>query len=182
MKSNILSIDAESDGLYGPVWAIGAIVINSKGKEISRFEGQISSDIVTDSWVIKNIVPYVNLPKYNTALGLRDAFWKFWIENKKDAIVIADFGAIVEGGLFRACVADDPNRTWDGPYPMHELGTALLLAGIDPDIDRKEYSGLKDLDKHNPVHDAILAAACWKKSTANVVNMTTLTELFYKLK
>ena len=112
-------------------------------------------------------MPVVNLPRYDSRDELLDAFWDFWMENKEDALCVADFGAPVEAGLFRACVELSPElRTWQGPYPMHELGTALLLAGFDPDINRRELARRPDLVQHDPVDDAIAAAICWREATA----------------
>jgi hypothetical protein len=61
---------------------------------------------------------------------------------------------------------DHEARMWLGPYPMHELGTALLLAGVDPDVNRRELAGRPDLVQHDPVDDAIAAALCWRKATS----------------
>lgn len=58
---------------------------------------------------------------------------------------------------------DLENRMWNGPYPMHELGTALLVTGHDPDINGRELAGRDDLVQHDPVDDAIAAALCWHK-------------------
>lgn len=48
---------------------------------------------------------------------------------------------------------------------MHELGTALLLSGNDPDVNRHELAGWRELVQHNPVDDAIAAGSCWLKVT-----------------
>jgi hypothetical protein len=72
------------------------------------------------------------------------------------AIILGDFQAPCEAGFFRQCVMEDINiREWQGPYPMHDLGTMLMVAGQDPDLDRFKYSGYNNLDKHNPIHDSI---------------------------
>ncbi len=47
---------------------------------------------------------------------------------------------------------------------MHELGTALLLAGIDPDANRRELADRPDLVQHDP-YDALAAGLCWLKVT-----------------
>ena len=164
--TKIFSVDAESDGLYGAIWAIGAVVMESPGVEVARFEGQLDSACVTDTWVQENIVPVVDLPLYASPKELRDAFWAFWMLHKKDAICLSDFGAPVEARLFRDCVLDDPQaRTWEGPYPMHELGTLLLATGNDPDISREKLSGLLHVTRHNPADDALMAVACWYIAT-----------------
>lgn len=164
--SNVFSVDAETDGLYGAVWAVGATLYDEEGREIDRFGGMVdpSKLVLRDEWVKENVLPHVNLETYDSHRSLRDAFWAFWVKNRDGATAIADVGSPVESGLFRACVEDDPSeRIWSGPYPLHEVATALLCAGVDPDIDRIEYSGVDPsaVRKHNPVDDAIVSAQCW---------------------
>lgn len=160
---NVFSVDAETDGLYGPIWAIGAVVLDGMN-EVDRFAGQIDPDVVTDPWVRENIVPVVDLPRFPSRQALLNAFWWFWMEDRGSAVAVADFGAPVEAGLFRACVSlNKAERTFQGPYPLHELGTALYLAGQDPDCDRREMCGRPDLVRHDPVDDALMAGLCWQK-------------------
>lgn len=161
----MFSFDAETDGLYGDVWAIGAVVADDNGREVAYFGAQIDPTGVINQWVRDNVVPYISLPRFSSSRALRDAFWAFWLAHREGAVCIADFGSPVESGLFRACVADDPDvRQWLGPYPLHDVGTALLCAGVDPDIDRVVFSGLNGLVKHNPVDDARASLACWRKA------------------
>lgn len=162
----IFSVDAESDGLYGEIWAIGACVYDTSGPDIEGFAGQIDQKFVSDPWVLENIVPVVDLPRFETGLDLLNAFWDFWMAHRDSSLCVVDFGAPVEAFLFRCAVGINPAaRTWHGPYPMHELGTALLLAGEDPDVNRREYIGRPDLVTHNPYDDALAAALCWIKAT-----------------
>lgn len=64
MAKHIFSVDAETDGLYGDVWAIGAVAVDVNGVELARFAGQVDSSDVTDEYVRKEIIPYVDLPRY----------------------------------------------------------------------------------------------------------------------
>lgn len=159
----IFSVDAESDGLYGDIWAIGAVVWQD-GKIVDTFARQVSYE-PEDEWVLKNIWPLLDLPKSGKG-KMREDFWAFWLKHKEGTICLSDFGAPVEAYLFRRCIGDDlAERKWQGPYPMHELGTALYLAGVDPDVDRIAFSGITDAVKHNPVDDARVSLACWLKVT-----------------
>ena len=165
--SRIFSVDAETNGLYGAVWAIGAVVLEGR-TEVAEFKGQISAEHVTNPWVRENIVPVVDLPMYDGGYELLEAFWEFWMAHRESTLCVADFGAPVEAGLFKACVLHDLfGRQWLGPYPMHELGTALLLAGLDPDgLNRREYAGRPDLVQHNPYDDALAAGLSWQRVTS----------------
>lgn len=171
---NIFMFDAETDGLYGPVWAIGAVVYSEGGSEIAQFSGQIDPQSVTNAWVREHVVPHVDLPLFESARALRNAFWAFWMAQREEATCWADFGAPVEAGLFRACVEDDPEaRQWLGPYPLHEVGTMLLVASVDPDIDRVEFAGLTGLKKHDPLDDCRASFACWLKAQAIIEGRKT---------
>lgn len=161
----IFSVDCETDGLYGDIWSVGAAVIDPETQTMQLWYGLIDTACVQDQWVRENIVSLVDFPpNFETREDMLNGFWAFWMQYREDSICVADFGTPVEAGLFRACVALDPdNRTWEGPYPMHELGTALLLNAIDVDVNRREMAGRDDLVQHHPVHDAIAAALCWLK-------------------
>lgn len=161
--TRIFSVDAETNGLYGDVWAIGAVVLDEDGEVVDEFRAQLNPGHVTDPWVRKHIVPVVDLPRMSTG-SMFDEFWRFWLAYRESTICVADFGAPVEAGLFRRCVEEDlAERLWLGPYPMHELGTALLLAGVDPDVNRREFAGRPDLVQHDPYDDALAAGLCWQR-------------------
>jgi hypothetical protein len=162
---NLFVVDAETDGLYGAVWAIGTVVLREDGSELDRFAGQVDPSDLTDSWVRENVAAHISLPRFATRQELRDAFWAFWTRHRESAMCVADVGSPVESGLFRTCVADDPaSRMWNGPYPLHEVATVLLCAGVDPDVDRVAFSGLTGLTKHNPVDDSLASGHSWLKA------------------
>lgn len=181
----ILSVDAESDGLYGDIFAIGAVVYDPAQGIIAQFGGKAKEWRVENEWVRENVLPVLtDLHTYSGRWQLRRAFWEFYRTYVNDdyqeehgkTIVLADFGAPVEANLFRCCIRDNPaDRTGQAPYPLHELGTALLLAGADPDIDRMEYANVApgDATKHNPVDDAYVALACWLRATTTLALLTS---------
>jgi hypothetical protein len=165
MLTTIFTVDAETDGLYGPVWAIGAHILGVSGISHKVFKGQLNSDVVTDPWVRSNIVPVVDLPRYDSRADLLNAFWVFWDDEYPWREAVADVGAPVEAGLFRAAVElDRERREWSGPYPLHEVATRLADAGVDPKVDRREFSGRLDLTPHDPADDALASGLCWFKA------------------
>ena len=52
-------------------------------------------------------------------------------------------------------------------YIPFDLATLFKLKGIDPDISRKEYSGLnRDIyNEHNALDDAIMIKRCYERAT-----------------
>ena len=160
------SLDAETDGLWGPVWAIAVVVLDENGDETASFEGRVADlSALKDAWVVENIVPLcLDLPTYPTARSLRDAFWAFWMEWRERAAPVADNGSTVEADLFRKCVEDDlETRQWQGPFPLFDLGTLFLACGINPrayrqgeEASRIKLAGLEGqgYNLHNPADDA----------------------------
>ena len=47
-------------------------------------------------------------------------------------------------------------------YIPRDICTLFEIKGIDPDIDRIEYAGIKEI-KHNALADALLIKACYEK-------------------
>lgn len=171
---HVLSLDGETDGFYGAVWAIGAVVLDKiTGVEVARFAGQVDPSDVKSDWVQEHVVPYVDLPLYADRRSLRDAFWAFWLEWREDANVVADCGDKVEAGLFRACVEDDlASRERLAPWPIYDLAVLLLMHGYNPQeytvgepASRIMLAGLEGqgLNLHNPVDDAMASGLCWVK-------------------
>lgn len=158
------SVDAEVDGLYGDVFAIGVIVAEA-GVEIDRFIGRADVSI-TNEWVKENVLPVVkDIPaEYNSAKELRDAFWAFWQKHSGNGVVVvAHCGNPVETGLFRACVMDNlPERQWAGPMYLYDVAVNLFDAGENPTsvsafIEKHNLTVPFEGDDHHPLYDAMAA-------------------------
>lgn len=173
----VFSFDAETDGLWGEHFAIAAIVLDLEGREVARFAGRVADMVAAvthDAWVRENIVPLCeSLPTFANARELRDAFWAFWMEWKDKALALSDCGYSVEGGLIHKCVEDDLGaRNWLAPWPMLDLGTLLVVCGINPRAVQKGQEGSRimlagleegNFNLHNPVDDALATGLSWLK-------------------
>lgn len=173
----IFSLDAEVDGLYGPAFAIAAVVRDG-GKEIARFVGRAPDSLVTNEWVRANVLPALAGMGVTHASSeeLEESFWAFWEAQKSGATCIAHVGSPVESGLFRRCVERRPaERTFNGPFPLHEVGTLLLALGEDPtSVDGYVCKhGLVvpfEGATHHPLYDALAAAVVWEHALARVTS------------
>jgi hypothetical protein len=138
----IICFDAESNGLHGPAFAVGAVVLDGAGAELETFYARspIVGDV--DPWVRDNVLPVLaDAPiTHSTPREMRDAFWAWLAQRKATGMVVVDCGWPVEAGLLCACVADDPSRAFCGPYPLHEVASLMVAAGLDPMDD---YSGIR---------------------------------------
>jgi hypothetical protein len=168
--------DCESIGLHGETFAVGYVVVDSKGKEYARscwacYPDEAKGNEEGRLWVKANIPPLERNrtgPKY-----VRDSFWNvylYWRDN--GAVLCADCAWPVEARFLATCIDDDPSaRTWNGPYPLYDLASIRLAAGFDPlaTEDRLPH----ELPVHNPLADALQSARLLIES------LTVINELRY---
>lgn len=151
-------MDVESVGLHGEAFAVGYVVIDEMGEEVggalyacspAAARGTVSGC----NWVTEN-VPYL-ASDCSSPAEVRAKFWddfKFWNE-EGDLEVWADCGWPVEARFLIACIEDDHRwREWSGPYPLHEIASVLLAAGIDPLGTRERMAD--EIPAHDPLRDA----------------------------
>ncbi len=172
----IFSFDAETNGLWGQAFAIGAIVYDEDGTEIARFVGRLPDSTVTDEWVRTNVLPkLVGIPvTHNTYGWLLTDFAKFYMENKEDAHVIVHMGYIVEAQILRDMHVLGVIGDWDAPYPLFDVSGNLQQVGEDPtsvdsymkkhELSVGEFVG----GTHNPLYDSAAAAAVYRHLVARV--------------
>lgn len=170
------SFDAETNGLWGQAFAIGALVYDESGAEVARFVGRLPDSAVTDGWVRENVLPKVqDIPvTHGTYAELLAAFSVFYKEHKKDADVVVHMGYIVEAGLLRDMHANGVIGDWDGPYPLLDVSGNLQQIGEDPtSVDKYvqkhslcvgEFKG----GSHNPLYDSAAAAAVYRHLLSQV--------------
>lgn len=150
--------DVESVGLHGEGFAVGWVVVDRDGME--RDYGyyacpmeMAAGDEDGRQWVAENCPPIPSTD--TTATIVRRRFWERWLRWKEHhAILVADFGWPVEARFLAACVDDEPNnegKPWQGPYPLHELASFMVAAGLDPHATRER---LESEPLHHPVGDA----------------------------
>lgn len=146
--------DVESVGLHGEGYAVGWVVVDSEGRHIAGASYACDPDRAKGDedgrkWVTEN----APMPTYgyncSSPRWIRDEFWRAWdYAKKKGAVLVADCAWPVEARFLAACIDDDPKeRAWGGPYPLHDVATARLAAGLDP------LAKLDRLPDELPVHD-----------------------------
>lgn len=177
----VISFDAETTTLRGSQLAIGAILFNEIGVEKSSFLGWRNPEEGerVDNWVKENILPKIaTMPvenQYQSRNELLKAFADWYMQNgfvdapapwdakqivkQADAIFIAHCGAPVEANLIQALFEEGLIDEFNGPFPLHEVGTLLLKEGEDP-TSVESYNtkhGLSGRDfggMHNPLDDS----------------------------
>ena len=89
-----------------------------------------------------------------TPRQVRGAFWDIWMRWKDHiTAMVADCAWPVEVRFLIMCVDDDIGaREWQGPYPLHDLASMLLILGKDPLAVTERLPD--ELPAHNPLNDA----------------------------
>lgn len=167
MKEIALVLDVESVGLQGEGFAYGLVVVDlTTGQELDRDMAWCDPDHASGTdegraWIALNVMPGLyadkrHVPPCASPHSVRDAFWAKWQQwagPAHGATLWADCGWPVEARFLARCVDDKPvERTWQGPYPLHEIATAILLAGGDPLARTPRLAD--ELPEHNPLADA----------------------------
>jgi hypothetical protein len=163
----LLSVDAESNGLHGQPFAIGAVFLDDHGVA-ATFTDRCPIAGPVDGWVEANVLPAIahmpeTSPSYETML---DDFRR-WREAPTEPVpVVAHVAWPVEARLFADAYGRDPVKAFYGPYPLHDVASMLWLAGEDP-LSVEDYLARHEIkpppgSAHDPLFDAhctALAAA-----------------------
>ena len=160
----IFSFDAETNGLWGQAFAIGALVYEGE-KEIARFLGRCPISEPINDWVQQNVLPVLlDVPiTHRSYEELLKDFAKFYMENKENADVIVHMGYIVEAKILRDMHDLGLIGDWDGPYPLFDISGNLKQVGEDPtSVDKyAQKYGIEIRNfgsPHNPLYDCEVTA------------------------
>ena len=168
----ILSLDVETNGLHGSVFAIGAILLQCNNDYTHPFVAGEFFDVAAptieiDDWVKANVIPKlvekVGKPMHTWQSG-RNLLWKFTKFYKeamhKNAEVIVFCPYPCEAGFFRDLFKLDLIDEREHPCPMYDLATILHYEGCkDPASVEANYESItgKKYDNkraHDPMYDA----------------------------
>lgn len=163
----LMIVDAESNGLYGEILSVAAIVLDEQFVEVDSFyaERDLSKIESLDPWVKENVVPLFKQEHVCPGeVELLEHFWDFWLPYQGRVRAIADVTYPVEANLFRKCIEKNlAERSFLGPFPLLDLSTFLLAKGYDPLVDRHLLIDNPIGDQHNALVDVRVAGAIWKK-------------------
>jgi len=159
----ILSFDVESNGLMGEGFAVGAVIINSRGEETERvyMRAPVQAKFV-DSWVKDNVLPHLPDETHDSVREMRKEFWEFLQDNMTNGMnVLGDVIYPVEANFLLACQKQKGNAD-DGPYPLLDVNS-MLASYMEKSQDADRIELLTDLAKvekpaeykqHHPTWDA----------------------------
>ena len=164
----VLSFDAETNGLWGRAFSIGAILYSPEGKELDRFVGRCPIEGGVNDWVAENVLPQMEgIPVDRVSYAeLLQAFMAWRADHKEGATELVHMGVPVEARLFIDAHDMGIIGDWDGPYPLVDVCTIPEIGdsvdgynakyGISPDPE--QFAG----GTHNPLYDSAAAAAAYQ--------------------
>jgi hypothetical protein len=164
--------DVESVGLHGQGFAVAGGAYDVRGKAVgAEFAihtqtalvngcGDCGQDGADRAWIRSNVTTAAKSVECSTSLEVREQFWSRWRNasaQNPGLLMFVECGWPVEARFLMECIADHQGtRNWQGPYPMHEIATLMLAAGMDP---MATYERLPhELPAHEPLADARLSA------------------------
>lgn len=164
-NTKILSFDVESNGLHGPAFAVGAVLMDMNGEVLEEFEARCPIHGEVDPWVTKYVLPPMKdfAQTHRNAKAMRSAFWEWFVAAKaKCDYVLMSNGYPVETRFLAQCQDDDiEKRYWDHPFPLLDLSSMLLQVGVKPLAVRYKFIqdklGNSPILQHHPRFDAHIA-------------------------
>ncbi|MDB6140406.1 MAG: hypothetical protein JWO94_3478 [Verrucomicrobiaceae bacterium] len=173
-RANILSVDVEKNGLHGPTFSVGAVVIDRAGMIVDSFRARCPIVGEPRPFVTREVLPALvdYVETHRDYKSLRDDFWAWFSRHKEQCHVFADCGWPSEARFFIALAEDDlESRYTSGPYPLHDVATLMLACGADPDTNREDFVGIAVEmrgRKHDPWWDALVSARCALQALASL--------------
>lgn len=168
MKNNkILSFDAETNGLWGQAFSIGAVLMDKEtGETEKQFVSRCPIGEETNSWVKENVLPEMEeIPEtHSDYLSMLSDFMEWYKENKEGSDIIVHMCLPVEAKLFLDAHISGIIGDWDAPYPLIDIAAfPEILDSVDAynknnGIEVPSFSG----GTHNPLYDSISAALAYR--------------------
>lgn len=167
-EKTIISIDAETNKLWGQPFAVAFVIIDEQGEELERalFRCPIADPV--NSWVKENVLPEMAAIQetHGSLEEMLAAIGEWWV-SRKDATAMWHMGHIVEAGLFRLLVEGGHIGEWDAPYVPIEVSQLLKdcgYAGDSVDGYAKQHDlKIEDVEggTHNPLYDCLVTNAVY---------------------
>lgn len=156
MVSSFFVFDVESIGLHGEGFAVAGGVYLPSGAVQWEFslccpESEAEGLQENRDWVKRN-VPVMEITNRDPS-SLRLSFWNTWEKARSEgAEMAAECLWPVEARFLQDCIRDDAQRLIKAPYPIHEIASIMLLAGMNPMATYKRTPS--EMPRHNPLADS----------------------------
>jgi hypothetical protein len=176
--------DSEFTGLHRSTSLISLALIDENGRAIyCEFTDYDKSQV--NDWLRENVISKLFLTKSveviaNPGGDLHD--WrvyvkgdtkfiqlhlKKWLSSYQEVLIWSDVYAydwVLFNELLASYECGYPQLPMNVNYIPRDIATVMDWLGIDPDINREEFAGLRvtSKHKHTALHDAIVIKACYE--------------------
>ena len=172
MKKVFLDTEFTRVGMNTSLISVGMV---SEENELFYVELEDYDKAQITGWLQENIMNLLTGDAVSSAVAARRI--EEWLENirggRQIQLVSAGklFDILLVSNLWAAVEEGSTLKTWRNRVPAcidhrwHlDLDTAFALNGLDPNMDRVEFSGMKaDGARHNALFDAMVVKACWER-------------------
>jgi len=164
--------DVESIGLFGAGFAVAYVILRPDLSEAfnARYVAPPASapGTPTDHHWVQTHVPLNSLtPTHDHPHALRGRFWsdyERWLDDYPDLLLAADVPWPVESRFLLDCLRDHPYNAARAPYPLIDVASVPLAAGLDPTATVDRLPG--ELPAHDPLADARQSARLLREALA----------------
>lgn len=152
--------DVESVGLHGEGFAVGWVLIDESGTEHASglygcpLDAARRQDDASRKWVQEHCDWIDNCARPE---DVRDQFWNaydsyFYDVPGRKILLAADVPWPVESRFLNLVFTDDRSRLEKAPYPLIDIASVRLAAGLNPLSTENRYP--LEMPAHNPRADA----------------------------
>lgn len=157
-------MDTEFTGLCQNTTLISIGMVTEKGQTFYA-ECNDYDPYQVDDWIRKNVIDNLWYPNGLPERQVRSLLEE-WLSNLGPVEIWSDCLSY-DWVLFNQLWGHAFNIPKNVYYIPFDLATVFKLKGIDPDINREEFAGVKDDDplrrKHNALWDAQVIRMCYEK-------------------
>ena len=165
LDKDLLIVDVESNGLWGQIFAVGAVRMTSGGRVLETYRGRCHLDEVPGDWFTENRMEerLAHFPLVGSQEDLMEDFLDWKNDVQPGTRMFVDCGFPVDYRFFDLIRLD---KSWHkySPYPLYDISSIIMAAGEDPIVERLEYAkelvGEKEGLAHDPVWDAEVSGLC----------------------
>lgn len=152
--------DTEFTGLHKDTTLMSIGLVDENGRTFYAEMTDYNHSQV-DNWLEENVIAnFTNEKKLNT-VELRKELTK-WLSLYENVEIWSDclaYDWVLFNNIFGSAF-DIPKNVYYIPF---DICTLMKIKGVDPDINREDYSGTKENSKHNALHDAKVIKLCYEK-------------------
>lgn len=169
--------DTEFTGLHQKTTLISIGLIAESGETFyAEFNDYDQSQV--DDWLVENVISKLVFNGIYQQLirGPKSIEYKSTSENIADKLKewLSQFEQVemwsdclsYDWVLFNQLYGHAFNIPKNVYYIPFDLATRFKIMGLDPDVSRRDFSGLVGLDTHNALSDAKMIKACYEKLDA----------------